>query len=86
VPEENAGVYVPAKRDASPPKEDDSQTTDSRNCFTYSYWVNNCLVSKVYCDDQLVDVDVKCTLGRPLFPWEYIPDPPPPWLKSNKGE
>lgn len=80
-PEEDTQPHVeiapPAPRPLPVPTVPDAEVSrDDRDCEVNSYWVNNCLVTKVYCEGELVDVDVKCHVGRPLFPWEYIPDPP----------
>ena len=60
-----------------PPQTVESDTPTEDNCYSDSYWVNHCLVTKRYCDGELERVDVKCNVGRPLLPWEYIPDPAP---------
>lgn len=65
----------PQKQSPSPPSstpESDSQS----DCTVYCYKINNCYVTKVYCQDFLKRMDVSCDRGRELFPWEYIPDPP----------
>jgi hypothetical protein len=74
-PQTEVEENIPAPRPA--PVETYSPPEDDRDCQVDSYWVNTCLVTKVYCDGKLVRMDVKCTRDRPLFPWEYIPDPPP---------
>lgn len=74
-PQTTVETNIPIPKPA--PVESSSPPEEEHDCVVDSYWVNNCLVTKVYCDGKLVDADVRCTLGRPLFPWEYIPDPPP---------
>lgn len=75
---------VPTPKPVEPQPEPTPTHENDYNCQVESYWVDNCLVTKAYCDGKLVDVDIKCTLGRPLFPWEYIPDPP--YDRNNKNE
>ena len=74
-------VPPPPKQKPAPPIPSDESSQD--DCEVYSYWVNNCLVTKVYCNGELKDLDIKCRVDRKLFPWEYIPDPPPPWVKEK---
>jgi hypothetical protein len=73
-PEVEVYQKVPTPKPPAPPPVEEE---DNSHCKVYSYWINNCLVTKVYCDGQLKDMDVKCKNPRPLFPWEYIPDPAP---------
>lgn|SRR5574337_94375 len=85
-PAAETGTYSAPPRQSPPPSSaDDSPSTDS-NCFTQSEWVNDCLVLELICDNQLKRIDVKCSSGRILFPWEYIPDPPPPWVDGSKKD
>lgn len=78
--EPDTGTFTPVK--PSPVVEDSSSEESPRKCVVKSTQVNNCILTQVWCvgEDggyQLEDQDVSCFNPRPLFPWEYIPDPPP---------
>lgn len=75
--EEPVEVYVaPPKvtvpKAPLPPAEPEGEP----ECIVNAYWVNNCYVVKIYCKDKAPRVEVSCGPGRPLWPWEIIPDPP----------
>lgn len=76
-------VPPPPKQKPAPPTPSEAPSQDGPDCEVESHWVNNCLVTKVVCDGKLKDLDVKCRVDHELFPWEYIPDPPPPWVKEK---
>jgi hypothetical protein len=77
--EEPVEVYVaPPKTPAPKPPAQPAEDTDAgpSNCVIDAYWVNDCYVVKIYCKDKPVHIEVSCGPGRPLWPWEIIPDPP----------
>ena len=76
--EEPEEVYVaPPKKPAPPaPEPEPEDTTAVPQCVVDAYWVNDCYVVKIYCKDKPTRVEISCGPGRPLWPWEIIPDPP----------
>lgn len=83
LPDEPATYSSHPKPPAPKAPDADAQPDPDSHCQVYSEWINDCLVTKVYCDGVLKDLDIKCSRGRPLWPWEYIPDPPPPWVDDQ---
>jgi hypothetical protein len=81
-PSEVVSGTVNPKPAPSTPTEPPAPEPDN-HCVVVIDWVNDCEVTKVYCYNQLKNLDIKCGSGRILFPWEYIPDPPPPWVDNN---
>lgn len=59
--------------------------TDASNCVVHDEWIGDCEVTTVVCDGKVTRVDVKCMNPKFQFPWENLPDPPPPWVDNNVG-
>jgi len=55
------------------------------NCFTREYWIDNCQVIEVFCDNKLVNIDTKCYPASSQFQWQWIPDPPPEGNSQKNG-
>ncbi len=77
-PQTEVVTDIPAPKPAPPPQEESSPSIENdSNCIVKSYWVQNCLVVEIHCEGKLPQIEVACGPERRLFPWEYIPDPPP---------
>lgn len=77
--DEPVEVYVapPNLKPKPPPVTfDDTDAAPPIKCVIDSYWVNDCFVVKIYCEDKPTKTEISCGPGRPLWPWEIIPDPP----------
>ncbi len=74
-PEIEVNQKIPTPRPPAPPVEDAEPSAS--NSKVYSEWIGNCLVTKVYCDRKLKDLDVMCKSGELEMPWKWLPDPPP---------
>ena len=75
-----------AKSPASnPPPEPVSESTPTIKCVIEAYASGNCYVVKIYCENKPTQVEVSCSHGY-LFPWEYIPDPPPDYKPGSRRE
>lgn len=74
----------PAPKPA-PTQDSDPIPAPDNHCVVVIDWINDCEVIKVYCYGKLKDLDIKCGGGRIIFPWQYIPDPPPPWVDHGSN-
>lgn len=75
--EEPVEVYVAPPKVPTPKAPDlPSEPEGEPECKIVDYWVGNCYVVKIYCKNKPTRVEVACGPGRPLWPWEIIPDPP----------
>jgi hypothetical protein len=70
-------VTVPPHKAPAPqaPPEPVETQTDPQ-CVINTSWVNDCFVVDIECKDKPPHIEVSCGPGRPLWPWEIIPDPP----------
>jgi len=59
-----------------PPSTTPEEPQADPQCTVNSYWVGNCYVVDIECKGKDPRVEVSCGPGRPLWPWEIIPDPP----------
>jgi hypothetical protein len=77
--EEPEEVYVPPlKKSVPPPPEPEpSEPAPIPQCKIVAYWSNDCYVVKIYCKNKPPRIEVSCGPGRPLWPWEVDPYPPP---------
>lgn len=73
----NEEAPTPQTNRAPPPQP--AEPEPDNDCKVYKDFVRNCIVTTVVCKGKIKNVDVSCHAGRELFPWEYIPDPPPPF-------
>ena len=62
---------------APPPQS--PETPPNTDCKVYKELNGNCIITTVICKGAIKSLDVSCHAGRELQPWEYIPDPPPPF-------
>lgn len=72
-------VYVAPVKKPSPKAPEPEPTEDAGaipQCKIDAHWVQNCYVVAIYCKDKPPQVEISCGPGRPLWPWEIIPDPP----------
>lgn len=60
----------------APPTPEPTEPQTDPQCEVHASWVNNCYVVAIYCKGKDPRVEVSCGPGRPLWPWEIIPDPP----------
>ena len=67
-------IPVPSPAPVAP---EESDAGPAIQCKINAYWVGNCYVVKIYCKDKPTQVEVACGRGRPLWPWERDPYPPP---------
>lgn len=76
--EEPVEVYVAPPKVPTPkaPTQPPSEPEGDPECVVNAYWVDDCYVVKIYCKDKPTRVEISCGPGRPLWPWEIIPDPP----------
>jgi hypothetical protein len=78
VPDEPTGTISatpkPPQKPAPTPEPTAPQTDPQ--CTVNAYWVDDCYVVDIICKDKPERLDVSCGPGRPLWPWEIIPDPP----------
>lgn len=72
----------------SPPSVQDagSETSDAHSdCQVHDEWIDDCEVTTVVCSGTVKSVEVKCMNSQFQFPWQNLPDPPPPWVDTNVG-
>jgi len=76
--EEPVAVEVPKPQipaPTPPPVAEEEDAAPPIKCHIESYEDANCIVVKIYCEGKPVQIEISCH-GPPLWPWEYIPDPP----------
>ena len=84
--EEPVNVSPPVVRVPAPkPPAESVADSGQAECIIEAYASGNCYVVKIYCKDKPVQVEVSCSHGY-LFPWEYIPDPPPDYKPASRRE
>lgn len=79
VPEEQESVYVAPSKKPTPPTPEPAPVesdADVPHCKINAYWSLNCYVVEIFCEGRQPQIEVSCGPGRPLWPWEIIPDPP----------
>jgi len=78
VPDEPTGTYsAPPKAPQKPaPTPAPEETQTDPQCTVNAYWADDCYVVDIQCKDKPPQIEVSCGPGRPLWPWEIIPDPP----------
>jgi hypothetical protein len=72
------GVIPAHPKPVTPPADAGTSDTDAGppDCVVNAYWADDCYVVDVICKDKPERIEVSCGPGRPLWPWEIIPDPP----------
>lgn len=77
--EEPAEVYVapPKKPTPKTPEPEPTEPATVLQCKIIDYWVGDCYVLEIHCKGKLPQIEVACGPGRPLWPWEIHPYPPP---------
>lgn len=70
-------VVTPPPNKTAPAPPEKEKPTGQADCVIDAYWVGNCYVVKIYCKNKPTQTEVACGPGRPLWPWEIDPYPPP---------
>jgi hypothetical protein len=72
---DNVNVVETVQEDES--TNNDAQTGTMTNCHYDNFYINNCFVSKLICDEGVLKIVIECFPGDGIELWKTLVDPPP---------